>query len=44
VLRYQLLPRVNVTLFFCTLMVFDDLKPGIELSTRLSYLLNLVGM
>jgi hypothetical protein len=44
VLRYQLLPRVNVTLFFCTLMVFDDLKPGIELSTRFSYLLNLVGM
>ena len=44
VLRYQLLPRVNVTLFFCTLMVFDDLKPGIELSTRFSYLINLVGV
>ena len=42
-LRYEVLPRVNVTLFFCTLMVFDDLRPGIELSTRFSYLFNLVG-
>ncbi len=42
--RYEVLPRLNVTLFFCTLMVFDDLKPGIELSTRFSYLFNLVGV
>jgi hypothetical protein len=42
--RYEVLPRLNVTLFFCTLMVFDDLRPGIELSARFSYLFNLVGV
>lgn len=42
-LRYEVLPRLNVTLFFCALMVFDDIKPGIALSTRFDYLFNLVG-
>lgn len=42
--RYEVLPRLVVTLFFCTLMVFDDLKPGIELSTRFAYLFNLIGV
>jgi len=42
-LRYEILPRVNVTLFFCTLMVFDDLNPGVDLSARFAYLFNLVG-
>lgn len=43
-LRYEVVPRVVVTLFFCTLMVFDDLRPGIELSTRFAYLFNLIGV
>ena len=43
-LRYEVLPRVTVILFFCTLEVFDDLRHGVELSTRFAYLFNLVGV
>ncbi len=42
-LRYQLLPRIGVTLFFCIAIVFDDTRPGIALSDRFSFILGLTG-
>lgn len=42
--RYEILPRLNVILFFCLLEVFDDVQSGVALSVRFAYLLNLVGI
>jgi hypothetical protein len=43
-LRYQILPRVNVTLFFCVLMIFDGFNPNIGIGMRFSFLFSLIGV
>lgn len=43
-LRYQVLPRVNVMLFFCFLKIFDDIFGNGTLADRLVFLLRLFGV
>lgn len=43
-LRYELLPRLNVALFFMLLGVFDDLSGAGTLAQRFGFLFHLVGL
>lgn len=43
-LRYEVLPRVNVALFFCLVAILDDTPVPVTYAERLSFFLSLFGV